>query len=225
MFDVWTSYTIDLFGSKESIKKAGIILAKILQDESIVGSKHIVIRDTNRFVWVDDISQIAKAIANSSPDLTSFTISGRVDNSSSSNAYMDFLIEYKNHELSVQSSCWYSRIDADEYDSYEDFCEDYYGFSREEYEAALKSPHFLLNDGSNQVVTKASLDTPEMIDLDAKTIYIKESALSLSPVPLCRCECGNEVTMANDENLLSIYCDKVNATCPKCGKRFEVYLE
>ena len=57
MFDVWTSYTIDLFGSKESIKKAGIILAKILQDESIVGSKHIVIRDTNRFVWVDDISQ------------------------------------------------------------------------------------------------------------------------------------------------------------------------
>lgn len=99
MFDVWTSYTIDLFGSKESIKKAGIILAKILQDESIVGSKHIVIRDTNRFVWVDDISQIAKAIANSSPDLTSFTISGRVDNSSSSNAYMDFLIEYKNHTL------------------------------------------------------------------------------------------------------------------------------
>lgn len=51
---------------------------------------------------------------------------------------MDFIIKYENGSLSVQSSCWYLILDADEFDDYDEFCEVYEGHSKEEYEE-LKS--------------------------------------------------------------------------------------
>lgn len=97
--------------------------------------------------------------------LVSFEISGVVDASESYGENMNFFIRYENGALSVQTSCWYRTLDAYEFSDYENFCEVYDGYSKEEFEKLRRCPHFILDSGEGEVVTEVPLDDPKVIDL------------------------------------------------------------
>lgn len=221
-----SDYTIKLVGTEEEIEKATAVVAVAFHDESLLGKDCIEIEETYQFVWVQDIVKLAELMVKNSPNLSSLTISGTVDTSESAGEYMDFLIKYENGTLTVQSSCWYLILDADEYDDYEEFSEDYEGYSEEEYEELRQCPHYILNSGDGDIVTEVPLDDPEVIDLDATNVYIEAEAAKLSPVPVCRCECGTEVTLVKDDNIFALYTgESLPTSCEKCGKKYKVFMK
>ncbi|MDY3281661.1 hypothetical protein [Dysosmobacter sp.] len=221
-----SDYTIKLAGAEDEIKKATAVLAAAFQDESLMGKDCITIEGSYQFVWVQDVVKLAELMVRNAPDLSSLTISGTVDTSESAGEYMDFLIKYENGILSVQSSCWYLILHADEFDDYAEFSEVYQGYSEEEYEELRKCPHYILNSGNGDLVTEVPLDEPEVIDLDAASVYIEEEAAALSPVPVCRCECGNEVTLEQNDEIFLLYTgESMPVSCEKCGKKYKVFLK
>lgn len=221
-----SDYTIKLVGTEDEIENATAVVAVAFHDESLLGKDCIEIEETYQFVWVQDIVKLAELMVKNSPNLSSLTISGTVDTSESAGEYMDFLIKYENGTLTVQSSCWYLLLDADEYDDYEEFGEDYEGYSEEEYEELRQCPHYILNSGDGDIVTEVPLDDPEVIDLDATNVYIEAEAVKLSPAPVCRCECGTEVTLVKDDNIFALYTgESLPTSCEKCGKKYKVLMK
>lgn len=106
----------------------------------------------------------------------------------------DFLIKYSDGCLTVQRSDWYLADD---------------------------DGHYLLVSDEEEV-TVVSLNEPEVIDLSATTVYIEEDALKLSPIPVCRCKCGNKIT-AEVNDSISILCSGqgLPVSCNKCGKNIK----
>lgn len=169
----YSNYTIILVGAEDEIKKATAVLAVAFHDESLTGKDFIEIEETYQFVWVQDVVKLAELMVKNSPNLSSLTISGTVDTSESAGEYMDFLIEYENGTLSVQSSCWYVILNAEEFADYEEFSEFYEGYSEEEYEKLRQGPHYILDSGDGDIVTEVPLGDPEVIDLDATNVGIE----------------------------------------------------
>ncbi len=224
--NAFSNYTIELVGTDEEIKKATAVLARAFDDESMCGKNRIEIEETYQFVWVEDVAKLAELMVKNAPTISGFTISGTVDTSESSGEYMDFIIKYENGSLSVQSSCWYLILDADEFDDYDEFCEVYEGHSKEEYEELKKRPHYILDSGNGDIVTEVPLDDPEVIDLDAEPVYVDENTIRLSPIPVCQCECGNEVTLENNEEVFTLYTgESLPVSCDKCGKKYKVFMK
>lgn len=221
-----SDYTINLVGTEEEIKKATAVLAVVFDDESLFGRDCIKIEETYQFVWVQDVTKLAELMVKNAPTISGFTISGTVDTSESAGEYMNFVIKYENGVLSVQSSCWYLILDADEFDDYDEFCEVYEGYSEEEYEELKKCPHYILDSGDGDIVTEVPLDDPEVIDLDAATVYVDENIVELSPIPVCHCECGNEVTLENNDEIFALYTgESLPVTCDKYGKKYKVFMK
>ncbi len=222
-----SNYTIKLVGTEEEIKKATAVVATVFHDESLLGKDCIEIEETYQFVWVQDVTKLAELMVKNSPNISSFMIAGTVDTSESAGEYMDFLIKYEQGSLSVQSSCWYLILDADEFEDYEEFSEVYEGYSEEEYEELCQCPHYILDSGDGDIVTEVPLDDFKVIDLGATSVYIEESAVDFSPVPVCRCACGNDVTLENDDDkLFPLYVgESLPVSCEKCGKKYKVFMK
>lgn len=221
-----STYTIKIDGSTEDIKKATAVLAIAFDDESIFGKDSIEIEETYQFVFVPDIVRLAELMATNAPTISCFTISGTVDTSESAGEYMDFIIKYENGSLSVQSSCWYLIMYTDEFNDYDEFCEVYGGYSEEEYEELRKWPHYILNSGSGDIVTEVPLTDPKMVDLGATPVYVDEYIFELSPIPVCQCECGNEVTLENNDDIFVLYTgESIPVSCDRCGKKYKVLMK
>ena len=119
----------------------------------MIGKDFITIEETNQVVWLDDIVEMAKDAAKAANGITSFTIGGTIDDSESCGQYMDFLIEYKDNALTVQSSDWYYEAEMEtEEDSDEKEPETYYILDGDE-------------DGDEEVVTEVPLNHKEIIKL------------------------------------------------------------
>lgn len=222
----YSYYTINLVGTEEEIKKATAVLAVVFDDESLFGKDFIEIEATYQFVWVQDVAQLAELMAKNAPTISSFTISGIVDTSECAGEYRNFLIKYENGSLSVQSSCWYLILHADDFDDYDEFCEVYEGYSEEEYEEFKKYTHYILNSGRGDIVTEVPLGDPHVIDLEAATVYVAENIFEFSPIPVCQCECGNEVTMENNDEIFALYAgESLSVSCDKCGKKYKVVMK
>lgn len=221
-----SDYTIKLVGTEEEIENATAVVAAAFHDESLRGKDCIEIEETYQFVWVWDVVKLAESMVKNSPNLSLLTISGTVDTSESCGEYMNFLIKYENSTLTVQSSCWYLSLYADDFDDYEEFSEAF-DYSEEEYEEFRQCPHYILDSGNGDIVTKVPLDDPEVIDLDVTDVYIKPEAAELSPVPVCRCECGTEVTLVHEPYYIAALYndDSVPTSCEKCGKKYKVFMD
>ena len=108
----------------------------------------------------------------------------------------DFLIKYSDGCLTVQRSDWY----------------------------LVGDDHYLLVDNEKEV-TVVPLNEPEVIDLNATTVYIEEDALKYSPISICQCKCGNKITVEVNDSI-SILCSGqgLPVLCNKCGKKYKAYV-
>ena len=221
-----SDYIIRLIGSEDAIRTATTVLAETFQDESLIGESCITIEETYDVVWVEDIAKLAEVMTKTTPNISSFTITGTVDTSESAGEYMDFLIKYENNTLSVQSSCWYVLLDTDEFEDYEEFCDEYEGYSEGEFEEFQECQHFILDRGDGDIVAEVPLDDPEIIDLDATSVFIEKDDAKRSPIPVCCCECGNEVTLENNDMIFRLYMGaSLPVVCEKCGKKYKVFIK
>ena len=149
----FANYTIRLTGTESEIVKATEVLADQLLEDDLIGKDFITIEETNQVVWLDDIVEMAKDAAKAANGINSFTIGGTIDDSESCGQYMDFLIEYKDNALTVQSSDWYYEAEMKtEEDSDEEEPETYYILDGDE-------------DGDEEVVTEVPLNHKEIIKL------------------------------------------------------------
>lgn len=150
----FANYTIRLTGTESEIVKATEVLADQLLEDDLIGKDFITIEETNQVVWLDDIVEMAKDAAKAANGINSFTIGGTIDDSESCGQYMDFLIEYKDNALTVQSSDWYEMVTED--DSDEEDQETYY---------VLASEYYVLDSDDEEVVTEVPLTHKETIKL------------------------------------------------------------
>ena len=145
----YANYTIRLNGTESDIRKATEVFAEQLWDEDLTGKDFITIEETNQVVWLEDIVEMAKDAAEAANEIATFTIGGTIDDSEGCGQYMDFLIEYKDNALTVQSSDWYYEAEMEtEEDSDEEDQETYY-----------------VLDGDEEVVTEVPLNHKEIIKL------------------------------------------------------------
>ena len=160
-----SDYTIRLTGTEEELQKATAVLAAAFDDASLLGKDCIPIEETYRFVWVEDIAELARQVVKTVPALAGLTISGTVDTSESAGEYMDFYIQYEAGSLTVQSSCWYVILDAEEYADYEEFSEEFEDYSEEDFAELRQCPHYILDSGEGELVTKVPLGEKQEIPL------------------------------------------------------------
>lgn len=116
-------------------------------------------------MWLENITNdLALNIAKSAPALK-FTIEGVVDSSESAGEYMDFAISYKDGEITEKSSCWYIMMSMDDFEEYEEFCEEYCDddgeplYSEEEFNEFQELMEcFVLDSGDGAIVDTVPLE-------------------------------------------------------------------
>lgn len=163
----YASYTINIIGNDAELKSISKVVAEAFDDTSYVGENPIEIEDTDIIVWDGEIRELAIDMAKAAPN-AGFSIRGTTDTSESSGEYQDFLFEYKDGKISECCSCWYIPLEADEYDSYEDFCDRFDGFSEEDFNLFQTEPHYVLDSGHGEVVAKVPLGEPRIRDIITK---------------------------------------------------------
>lgn len=165
--NAYASYTINIIGNDTELKSISKVVAETFDDTSYIGDNPIEISDTDTIVRNGEIRVLAIDMAKAAPN-AAFTIQGSRDTSESSGEYEDFLFEYKDGKLSECYSCLYIPLEADEYDSYEDFCDRFDGFSEEDFCFFQTVPHYVLDSGHGEVVAKVPLGEPSIRDIFAK---------------------------------------------------------
>ena len=161
----YSMYTIKFDGEPDDIKKVLPIIGEKLGYESAEVTDSIKVEDET-LVWVENITEeLAKLMAEAAPSLV-FTIDGCVDTSESAGEYMDFSISYCDGKITVASSCWYIYFYGDDYEDYEEFCEEFLDdednphYTEEEFDEFCDSDEelFVLDSGSGDIVSAVPLD-------------------------------------------------------------------
>lgn len=135
-----TSFEINISGSENDVKEINNTIKVVITDEAFDEGAEIEIEETYKCVDIDEITELAINMAKAAPD-SSFEMSGVIDTSESAGEFMDFAFAYKSGAITRQSSDWYMETCIEDYDSYEDFIdewEDEVGDLSEERFEALK---------------------------------------------------------------------------------------
>lgn len=167
----YSSYTIIFNGEPDDIKKVLPIIDEKLGYDIAEVADSIEVEDETKLVWIENITEeLAKVMAKAAPDLT-FTIDGYVNASENAGEYMDFSISYCDRKITVASSCWYIILHGDDYEDYEEFCEEFLDdednprYTEEEFEEFCDSDEdlFALDSGSGDIVSAVPLDNIQEI--------------------------------------------------------------
>ena len=134
--------------------------------------EEIEVEEEYSLVWLENITNdLAVNMAKTAPELK-FTIEGVVDTSESAGEYMDFSIAYSDGEIIEKSSCWYVMLYMDDYEDYEEFCEEYCDddeeplYSEEEFEKFQEEMDwFILESGDGAIVDTVPLDNVRKIKI------------------------------------------------------------
>lgn len=85
---------------------------------------------------------------------------------------MDFSISYTDGEITIASSCWYIMMFMDDFEEYEEFCEEYCDddgeplYSEEKFEKFKEHMDwFLLESGDGAIVDTVPLDDIQKIKI------------------------------------------------------------
>jgi len=161
----YSMYTIRFYGELDDIKKVLPVIDEKLGYEIAEVTDSIKVEDET-LVWVENITEeLAKVMAKTAPSLK-FTIDGCVDTSESAGEYMNFSISYCDGKITAASSCWYIYFYSDDYEDYEEFCEEFLDdednprYTEEEFEAFRSSDDelFVLDSGNGDIVSAVPLD-------------------------------------------------------------------
>ena len=168
----YSNYTIKFYGEADDIKKVLPIIDEKLGYEITEVTNSIKVEDET-LVWVENITEeLAQVMAKAAPSLT-FTIDGCVDTSESAGEYMNFSISYCDGKITVASSCWYIYFYGDDYEDYEEFCEEFLDdednprYTEEEFDEFCDSDEelFVLDSGNGDIVSAVPLDNVREIIL------------------------------------------------------------
>lgn len=141
-----STFTIKFAGEPELIRKQiAFVKNKVEMEDRYLGgieadddTNEILIEETYRFVWVEDIYDLLCDVADNEKTVT-FNCSGTVDCSENSGEYMDFAAIYDGKDVSLDSTDWYTIASYSDYPTYKSFCEDFSDdsdkplYTREEY--------------------------------------------------------------------------------------------
>ena len=160
-----STYTIKFKGTPEDIKKVLPVINEKLEYDLEDVVEEIEVEEEYSLVWLENITNdLAVNIAKTAPKLK-FTIDGVVDTSESAGEYMDFAISYNDGEITEKSSCWYVMMFMDDFEEYEEFCEEYCDddgeplYSEEEFEKFKEHMDwFVLESGDGAIVDTVPLD-------------------------------------------------------------------
>lgn len=179
-----TNMTIKITASSEGLEKIARLIEDTFGDdyfshgakaENVIKTNEAIIEENYEIVWVDDVVNFVLDMARLEPECK-LSVKGNVDCSESSGEYQDFVIEYADGEAKCKFSDWYTTIDMDECDSYEEFCEyndlwedekeGRHTFSEEQYEEYKKHEcMYVLSEGET-IVTEVPLPYEESARLE-----------------------------------------------------------
>ena len=160
-----STYTIKFNGTPEDIKKVLPVINEKLEYDLEDVVEEIEVEEEYSLVWLENITNdLAVNMAKIAPELK-FTIEGVVDTSESAGEYMDFAISYIDGEITEKSSCWYVMMFMDDFEEYEEFCEEYCDddgeplYSEEEFEKFKEHMDwFVLESGDGAIVDAVPLE-------------------------------------------------------------------
>ena len=138
----------------------------------------------------DELVNLAVDIAKSIPD-SDFSIEGCIDCSERSGEFQDFLIEYTNGKLIEKHSCWYVEMFAEDFESFEEFSEEYVDengdprFSEEQFEDFRNEKFYILESGDGDCVKEVPLDYAREVSLDEQMICPVCGEALMQGVPIC----------------------------------------
>lgn len=161
-----TTYHIILTGDDEQINAANEFLRKSITDKRFVVDSDIIIRQTQSYVYSEEVIELARGLAGVSPAL-SFIIKGFIDTADSAGELMDFEIKFEAGRLTAAFSDWYIDTLMSSYDSYEDFCDFFFECDENEYNV-LKNNEFayiIETDDGDILAAEIPLKDPVIIEL------------------------------------------------------------
>lgn len=138
----------------------------------------------------DELVKLAVNIAKSIPE-SNFSIEGCIDCSERSGEYQDFLIEYTDGKLIEKHSCWYIEMFAEDFESFEEFCEEYVNenndprFTEEQFEDFKKEQYYILESGDGDCVKEVPLDYVCEVSLEEQMICPVCGETLMQGVPIC----------------------------------------
>ena len=169
-----TDFQILFSGDAKTVKAACKYADSLLENEYKSGKNPINVYESYQYVWSDDLAKLAFQFIDEVPSLP-FTIEAVIDASESAGEYQNVQFEYKDGRLLMRQSCWYLKMYANDYDSFEAFQEEEPGYTEEEFERFRAKQHFILDSGSGPtvdvvplgeiiVITKEDLESDSDID-------------------------------------------------------------
>ena len=179
-----TTMTIKISASKDGLEKIARFIEDTFGDdyfshgakaENVIQKKEAFVEENYEIVWIDDVVDFVLDMARLDPECR-LEVKGYVDCSESSGEYQDFVIEYVDKEAKLKYSDWYTVIEIDEYDSYEEFCEDYdiwddekngrHTYSEDQYNEFKKHDRMCVLGDGETVVAEVPLDNEETVELE-----------------------------------------------------------
>ena len=119
-----TSFEIRIDGNDDNVKAINDVIKNIITDEDFDEGSEIDIDETYKCVDLEEITDMAIKMAKGAPD-ASFEMSGIIDTSESAGELMDFRFVYDAEKLVRQSSDWYIETCIEDYDSFEEFIDEW----------------------------------------------------------------------------------------------------
>lgn len=153
------NYEVSMKGSKSEIMMVTSLLAEKLNDNSMIGKKKIHVEDDHFFCGLEDVQALAVELAKVAGAAT-FKMKGFIDASASAGEYMDFEITFDGKKFISKSSVWYTELSGEDFDNYEEFCEEYCDdddeplYTEEQYEAMCEEPWFVLETEDGDVAVE-----------------------------------------------------------------------
>ena len=86
-----------------------------------------------------------------------FTLTGVIDTSYSAGEYMDFQLDSIDNVISLKASDWYLEEDMESYDDFEDFCDNAFECTEEEYDAVKDCDFVYIIETENGDVLSAEV--------------------------------------------------------------------
>ena len=132
--NAYTTYHISINGSDDYIKELGNVLKSKITDVDYKIGNNVDIIETHECVFEDDVVELAKEMARKANG-ASFLITGHIDTSETAGELQDFEIKLENSKLTAAFSDWYIETAMDCYENYEEFNEDFFECTKEEYDS------------------------------------------------------------------------------------------
>ena len=119
-----TSFEIRIDGSDDNVKAINDVIKDIITDEDFDEGSEIEIEETYKCVDLEEITDMAIKMVKSAPG-ASFEMNGVIDTSESAGELMDFAFAYDSGRLTRQSSDWYIETCIEDYESYDEFIDEW----------------------------------------------------------------------------------------------------